>query len=79
MDMWNAFENSARKNIPQAAILYDKFHVGLNIAYILKESFGQLWDYRSEAWARKFFENWKSSLKRRNLKSGRLFTHSVGR
>ena len=27
MDMWKPFEKSARKNIPQAAILYDKFHV----------------------------------------------------
>jgi len=27
MDMWKAFEKSARKNIPRAAILYDKFHV----------------------------------------------------
>jgi transposase len=25
--MWKAFEKSAKKNIPQAAILYDKFHV----------------------------------------------------
>ena len=35
----------------------------LHIAYLLKESFGQLWDYEKEGWARKFFENWKSSLK----------------
>jgi Transposase and inactivated derivatives len=27
MDMWKAFENSTRKHAPQAAILYDKFHV----------------------------------------------------
>jgi transposase len=27
MDMWKAFENSAKVHIPQAAILYDKFHV----------------------------------------------------
>ena len=40
----------------------------LNTAYILKESFGQLWNYRSEAWARKFFENWKSSLRWQRLK-----------
>jgi transposase len=136
MDMWKAFENSARKNIPQAAILYDKFHVmrhlgeamdkvrkseyarlsgknrqfikgqrynllshranltmtgkqaldtllsenkRLNTAYILKESFGQLWDYRSEAWARKFFENWKSSLKRRNLKPYEKFAKLIER
>lgn len=27
MDMWKAFEKSTKKNVPQAAILYDKFHV----------------------------------------------------
>ena len=27
MDMWKAFENSTQRNAPQAAILYDKFHV----------------------------------------------------
>ena len=35
----------------------------LNTAYLLKESFGQLWSYQSEAWARRFFENWRASLK----------------
>ena len=106
MDMWPAFYSSTRRHAPQAAILYDKFHVirhlgdaldevrkreyarlsgpdlkfvkgqkytllshmwnlrgtarrnlrlllsankRLNTAYVLKESFGQLWDYRSEA------------------------------
>jgi transposase len=120
MDMWKPFENSASANIPQAAILYDKFHIirhlgeaidkirkqeykrlsgnkqrfikgqkynllfhqenltlsakmtlktllkankRLNTTYVLKESFGQLWDYRSTVWARKFFDNWKASLR----------------
>ena len=35
----------------------------LHVAYLLKESFGQLWNYQREGWARKFFENWKDSLK----------------
>ena len=35
----------------------------LNTAYLLRESFAQLWDYKSEAWARRFFENWKSQLR----------------
>ncbi len=26
-DMWKAFEKATRKNGPQTAILYDKFHV----------------------------------------------------
>jgi len=29
----------------------------LNTAYLLKESFGQLWDYTREGWSRCFFEN----------------------
>jgi len=29
----------------------------------LKESFDQLWDYQSAAWARKLFGNWKAQLK----------------
>ena len=124
MDMWKAFEASTQKNVPHAAILYDKFHVmrhlgealddvrkieyarlsgqersyikgqkytllshrdnltldgrkalkkllkankRLNVAYVLKESFGQLWSYQSEGWARKFFDNWKESLKWQRL------------
>ncbi|MFV0445937.1 MAG: ISL3 family transposase, partial [Planctomycetaceae bacterium] len=27
MDMWRAYENSAREHVPQAAIVHDKFHV----------------------------------------------------
>jgi transposase len=134
MDMWKAFEKSAKKNIPQAAILYDKFHVirhlqdaldrirkneyyrvngderkfikgqkynllshkanltadgrkslklllkankRLNTAYILKESFGQLWDYGSEAWAKRFYNNWKDSLKWQRLKPFEDFTKLI--
>lgn len=136
MDMWKAFEKSAGKNIPQAAILYDKFHIlnhlgdaldevrkreyarlvgkkrrfikgqkyhllshrsnlqfsgkkaldillaankRLNTAYILKESFGQLWNYSSETWARKFFDNWKSSLKWQRLEPYEKFSRLVER
>jgi transposase len=136
MDMWEAFENSAVKNAPQAAILYDKFHVmkklgeamdavrrseyknlpeeeksyikgnryillshqqnldlkgrkrlkrllnvnrRLNTAYVLKESFGQLWDYKYPASALKFFENWKSSLKGQDLKPYEKFADTIER
>jgi len=136
MDMWKAFENSIRQHAPQAAILYDKFHVmrhlnealdkvrkseyarltgkdrkfikgqkytllshrenlttdgrkalkilltanrRLNTAYILKETFGQLWSYTSEAWARKFFDNWKASLKWQRLKPYEKFAELVER
>ena len=40
----------------------------LNTAYMLKESFGQLWSYEREGWARRFFENWRASLKWQRLK-----------
>ena len=39
----------------------------LNTAYLLKEQFGRLWSYRSPAWARRFFESWKSSLRWQRL------------
>ena len=40
----------------------------LNTACLLKESFGQLWSYLREGWARRFFVNWKTSLKWQRLK-----------
>jgi transposase len=136
MDMWKAFRNSTTRNAPQAAILFDKFHVlrhlnkaldkvrtreyarlsgkqrrfikgqkyallshpqnlkgparknlklllaankRLNTAYVLKESFSQLWDYNSEAWARKFFENWRASLKWQRLKPYEEFAAMIER
>src|SRR6266446_5024178 len=108
MDMWKPFRNVTKDKAPQAAILFDKFHVmrhlgealdkvrkaeyarlsgkdrrfikgqkynllsrhenltlegkrslklllaankRLNTAYLLKESFGQLWTYQRESWA----------------------------
>ena len=136
MDMWKAFRNSTHRHAPQAAILFDKFHVmkhlgealdkirkaeyarlggkqrqfikgqkytllshpqnltgtarknlklllaankRLNTAYLLKESFGQLWDYNREAWARKFFENWRASLKWQRLKPYEKFAEMIER
>jgi len=134
MDMWKAFEKFAKKNIPQVAILYDKFHVmkhlgealdtirkqeyerlnsknkkyikgqkyillsnrknltldgktslkallkankRLNTAYVLKESFGQLWNYQTEGWAYRFFDNWKKSLKWQRLKPYEKFVKLI--
>lgn len=136
MDMWKAFEISTRRHAPQAAILYDKFHVmrhlndaldkvrkseyarlagenrqfikgqkytllshwknlsvdgrvalktlfkankRLNTAYLLKESFSQLWGYKKEGWARRFFDNWRSSLKWQRLKPYEEFTQMIER
>ncbi len=134
MDMWKAFRKSTNKKAPQAAILFDKFHIlrhlgealdkvrkqeyarldgktrkfikgqkyallshrenlqssarknlkillaankRLNTAYVLKESFGQLWDYNREAWARKFFENWRDQLKWQRLKPYEKFAEMI--
>ncbi|MCA9422913.1 MAG: transposase, partial [Nitrospira sp.] len=35
MDMWRAFETSTVKHAPQAAILYDKFHVMRHLSQAL--------------------------------------------
>jgi len=45
-----------------------------NEATALKEAFDQLWDYRHEGWARRFFENWRQSLKWQRLKLYERFT-----
>jgi len=51
----------------------------LQTAYLLKESFGQLWEYRSEAWARKFFDNWCASLKGQKLEPFEKFAKMIDR
>ena len=136
MDMWKPFRNATRTHAPQAAILFDKFHImahlgkaldtvrkseyarltgnkrrfikgqkytllshrenldldgrralktllaankRLNTAYLLKESFGQLWDYEREGWARKFFENWRASLKWQRLEPYEKFAEMIDR
>ena len=51
----------------------------LNTAYLLKESFGQLWDYEKEGWARRFFDSWKASLKWQRLKPSEEFAQLIER
>ena len=51
----------------------------LNIAYLLKETFGQLWSYKAEGWARRFFDNWKESLKWQRLKPYEDFSKMIER
>ena len=51
----------------------------LNTAYLLEESFGQLWDYRREAWARRFFDNWRASLKWQRLAPYEKFAQMIER
>jgi len=136
MDMWKPFRNMTNTHAPQAAILFDKFHVlrhlnealdqvrkseyarltgkerhyikgqkytllshrenlsldghkalrvllaankRLNTAYLLKESFGSLWSYKREGFARRFFENWRASLKWQRLKPYGKFAEMIDR
>jgi transposase len=136
MDMWKPFRTVAQARAPQAAILFDKFHImrhlgealdavrkseyarlsgknrryikgqkytllsrrenltlegrqalktllrankRLNTAYLLKESFGQLWSYQREGFARRFFENWRAALKWQRLKPYEKFAAMIDR
>jgi transposase len=51
----------------------------LSVAYLLKESFGQLWDYQTEGWARAFFDRWQEGLKWQRLAPYRKFAKMIGR
>lgn len=51
----------------------------LNTAYLLKESFGQLWSYKREAYARRFFDNWRNALKWQRLKPYEKFAEMIER
>jgi len=42
-------------------------------AYLLKESFGQLWDYKRPGWARRFFYRWRKELRWQRLPSFEKF------
>jgi transposase len=136
MDMWKPFRNATTTHAPQAAVLFDKFHImrhlgealdkvrkseyarlsgrqrhfikgqkytllshrenltlearqalktllaankRLNTAYLLKETFGQLWDYEREGWARRFFENWRAALKWQRLGPYERFAEMIDR
>jgi transposase len=49
----------------------------LNKAYLLKESFEQLWSYNRDGWARKFFDNWRDALKWQRLPSFEKFARMI--
>jgi transposase len=61
----------------KALALLFRINARLNKAYLLKESFGQLWDYKSPAWARKFFDQWCHALRWQRLKPFRKFVDMV--
>jgi transposase len=49
----------------------------LYTAYLLKESFEQLWSYETPGWARRFFDNWRASLKWQRLEPYEKFAAMI--
>jgi len=49
----------------------------LNTAYLLKESFGQLWDFHNPVWARVFFKQWRDALRWQRLEPFQRFAVMV--
>ena len=50
-----------------------------NTAYIVRESFSRLWDYKSETWARRFFDTWKAKLRWQRLGPYQRFADMIER
>lgn len=71
-------ENLTREGRQSLKLLL-KANRRLNKAYILKESFGQLWSYNREGWARRFFNNWRDALKWQRLKPYEKFAKMIER
>jgi transposase len=71
-------ENLTRQGRQSLKLLL-KANKRLNTAYVLRESFGQLWDYRSERWARRFFEHWRDALKWQRLRPYEKFAAMIDR
>ena len=59
-------EQLERSGQPRAKVILLAANKRLNTAYPLKESFGQLWGYNSEVWARRFFGSWRAQLRGRS-------------
>ena len=74
---------SARANLDlegrQALRKLLKANRRLQTAYLLRESFGQLWSYRREGNARRFFEHWRAQLKWQRLPSYQKFAAMIER
>ena len=64
LSRWHNLTSSGKK----ALKLLFNANKRLHTAYLLKESFEQLWSYEQPGWARRFFDNWRASLKWQRLK-----------
>ena len=71
-------ENLTQEGRDSLALLF-RANRRLNKAYLLKEQFGQLWDYTDPDDARSFFERWRSSLRWQRLPSFEKFAKMIDR
>ena len=51
----------------------------LNVAYLLREQFEQLWSYTDPADARSFFDNWQQQLQGQGLAPYEKFARMIGK
>ena len=70
---WVNLDTDGRRSLK----LLLKANKRLHKAYLLKEFFGQLWDYSYPASARKFFENWKAQLRWQKLEPYEKFAAMI--
>ena len=68
-------------NLPSAGKtalkLLFKVNKRLHTAYLLKDSFGQLWDYHRPGWALRFFHQWRYALRWQRLEPFEKFVPLV--
>jgi transposase len=75
LSRWENLSSDGRRSLKKLLAANKR----LNTAYVLKEQFGQLWDYQREGWARAFFERWRDSLKWQRLKPYERFAEMIER
>jgi transposase len=75
LSRWEHLNSDGRESLKKLL----KANKRLHTAYLLKESFGQLWGYQREGWARRFFENWRCALKWQRLKPYEEFAKMIDR
>jgi transposase len=73
LSRWRNLTLSGRKGLK---LLFNA-NKRLHTAYLLKESFEQLWSYDTPGWARRFFDHWRESLKWQRLKPYEKFAAMI--
>ena len=63
LSRWEHLSSDGRHSLKKLLVANRR----LNTAYVLKEQFGQLWEYQRQGWARAFFERWRDALKWQRL------------